>query len=74
MVTLFCSRYGRAKLKTTTIISNDGSVVMKQPTAPQPQEMLPSPAGSVASDADDVTRSKLTRQLAQRTKVKVQVS
>jgi len=67
-------RYGRAKLKTTTIISNDGSVVMNQPSPSQLQqpEMLLSPAGSTTSDADDVTRSKLTRQLAQRTKVKVQ--
>ena len=39
----------------------------------QHPEMLLSPAGSTASDADDVTRSKLTRQLAQRTKIKVQV-
>jgi len=65
---------GRAKLKTTTIISNDGSVVMN-PAAPPPgdpssQHINTSVSGQ--SDADDVTRSRLTRNLAIRTKSKVQ--
>ena len=58
----------RTRMKTTTLISNDGgAVVLHPPSAPGD---LP----ARGTDAVDVTRAKLTRQLAERTNIKMQVS
>ena len=54
----------RTKMKTTTIISNNGAMVVN------PELPLLTARGS---EAVDVTRAKLTRQLAERTNLKMQV-
>ena len=56
----------RTKMKTTTIISNNGAMVVNAP----PELPFLSARGS---EAVDVTRAKLTRQLAERTNLKMQV-
>ncbi|XP_023335709.1 mitogen-activated protein kinase-binding protein 1 isoform X3 [Eurytemora carolleeae] len=57
----------RTKMKTTTIISNNGAMVVNAP----PELPFLSARGS---EAVDVTRAKLTRQLAERTNLKMQES
>merc|ERR1719431_2365086 len=61
-----CSNTGqrqRTKMKTTTIISNDGAMVVNQP---EPQYAVR------GTEAVDVTRAPLSRQLAQRCGAKMQ--
>jgi len=58
-------RQQRTKMKTTTLISNDGAVVVKQ------AEPMMSAKGT---EAVDVTRAKLSKQLADRTSYKLQES
>jgi len=53
----------RTKMKTTTIISNDGAMVVNQP---EPQYAVR------GTEAVDVTRAPLSRQLAQRCGAKMQ--
>jgi len=56
----------RTKMKTTTIISNDGAMTVNQPTlAVEP----PSPAhiNGVSRGSEEVTRAPLSRELAERT-------
>jgi len=53
----------RTKMKTTTIISNDGAMVINQP---EPQYAVR------GAEAVDVTRAPLSRQLAQRCGAKMQ--
>jgi len=57
----------RTKMKTTTIISNDGAMTVSPPSQPSPPQYAVK-----GTEAVDVTRAPLSRQLAQRCGAKMQ--